>query len=146
MHLFSFPPDFTTLISKWRKNVLESIKRTFERSSFSALPSQDALENVAVLGVAWYVFNPSLSPLPVMLSQLLELTLHNNTKGCSFLCTFFLPYFFHASQLPINMLQCSSLQAASLFSTGLLWLTHFVEGVCDNDLDNWQQSSLWLLL
>ncbi len=89
--------------------------------------------------------DPSLSPLLVKFTQILESVLLNNPHKAAVLsvgCAYFSSKLFPSTQLSVNMLGYSTLWTASFFGNSCLWLTLLVKGVNDCLLDNCQINSL----
>ncbi len=149
-------PDSRTLVSKWNSKLALIWKEDFGplvtvQFLFSLDPVKMPLTttvakflDTSVCGGSWCL-DPSLSPILVKFTQILELILLDNPHKSLVLsigCAFFLPTLFPSTQLSVNMLGYSTLWTASFFVNECLWLTLLVKGVNDCLLDNCQVSSL----
>ncbi len=159
MSFSTFPPDSRTWVSKWNTKLTLIWKEDFGPLGNSPVllfsPGKTPLMttvakflDTSVCGGSWCL-DPSLSPLLVKFTQILESILLDNPHKAAVLsvgCASFSSTLFPPTQLSVNMLGYSTLWTASFFGNECLWLSPPCEGcqwLSSGQLSD-QQSSPWL--
>ncbi len=156
MSFSTVPPVFRILVTKWNTQLALIWKVDFGPLGNSPvllllspgktplMTTIDKFLDTSVCGGSWCL-DPSLSPLLVKFTQIIESILLGNPHKTAFLsvgCASFSSTLFPSTQLSFNMLKYSALWTASFFGNERLWLTLLVKGVNDCLLDSCQISSL----